>query len=259
MAFPATYNINYYMGDTHEFRIYPKDSSGEPFPLAQYTAVKFTIAERRGTPLPEDQEPVEAYATFSNDRTYILCAITPANAVDLVASKPYVYDVQISKTGVPYDSIFTLLTGDITIRDHVTLASAQAAIQAPGPISGLTIEDITDSTIEISWTAPVTGGTPSGYRTYITPYSPAYENSVALGQLVAALSSATPFTTSSTSFEFTSTTAVPALGISSLPLSAGTAYIYAVVANNTAGSSSAVGNFNVTSGTIDETFTAGGS
>ena len=47
MSFPATYNINYYMGDTFEFRIFPKDASGAPFPLAQYPNVRFTIAEKR--------------------------------------------------------------------------------------------------------------------------------------------------------------------------------------------------------------------
>lgn len=122
MAFPATYNINYYMGDTHEFRIYPKDASGAAFPLAQYPTVKFTIAERRGTPLPGDQDPIEAYAAFSNDRTNILCAINNTHAASLDSSKQYVYDVQISKTGAPYDSILTLLTGNITITDQVTIS-----------------------------------------------------------------------------------------------------------------------------------------
>jgi hypothetical protein len=259
MSFPATYNINYYMGDTHEFRVYPKDSSGAPFPLAQYTGVKFTIAERRGIPLPEDQEPVEGYAAFSNDKTYILCAITPDNAADLNASKPYVYDVQISKADTPYDFIFTLLTGDIRIRDQVTLASATAAIQAPGPVIAVTPGNITETSIQVSWSIPVTGGIPSGYLAYITPYSPTYENTIALSQLVSALALATPTPVSGTSTTFTSTTAIPSLGIPSLPLSAGTAYIYAIVATNAAGSSSPTGNFNVSTGNIDEVFTAGGS
>jgi hypothetical protein len=119
MAFPATYNFNYYMGDTHEFRIYPKDASGAEFPLSQYSFVKFTIAERRGTLLSTDGPPVDAYAVFSNDRSHVSCAITPANAADLDPSKSYVFDVKINKSSSPYDSVFTLLTGNITIQNQV--------------------------------------------------------------------------------------------------------------------------------------------
>lgn len=259
MAFPATYNFNYYMGDTHEFRIYPKDASGQPFPLAEYPTVKFTIAERRGNPLPDDAEPIEAYSAFSNDRTNILCSVNNVHSASLDPTKQYVYDVQISKTGSPYDSVLTLLTGTITITDQVTIATSNDPTEAPGIISGLTLDSVTDSSINISWTAPSTGDAPTGYYTYIVPYNVAYETPTTLQQLVSALSLATPFEESSTSESFTSTTAVSALGIPSVPLQAGTAYIYAVVAYNTIGSSTAVGNFNLTAGTIDEVFTDSGS
>lgn len=259
MAFPATYNINYYMGDTHEFRVYPKDASGAVFPLAQYPTVKFTIAERRGAPVPGDQEPIEAYAAFSNDRTNILCSINNEHSANLDPAKQYVYDVQISKTGSPYDSVLTLLTGNITITNEVTVATTSDPTEAPGPITGLTLGDVSDSTINVSWTAPSTGGTPIGYYTYIVPYNLAYENSTVLSQLVAALPLTTPFEESSTSESFTQTTAISSLGISSEPLQPGTAYIYAVVAYNSIGSSSTVGNFDVIAGTVEETFTDGGS
>lgn len=259
MAFPATYNINYYMGDTHEFRIYPKDASGQPFPLSDYPTVKFTIAERRGVPLPDDATPVEAYAAFSNDRTNILCAINNSHAADLDSTKQYVYDVQISKTGVPYDSVLTLLTGNVTITEQVTISTTSAPTEAPGPITGLTLGDVSESIINVSWTAPSTGGTPTGYYTYILPYSLAYENTTALSQLVSALSLVTPFEESSTSESFSQTTAVPSLGITSAPLQPGTPYIYAIVAYNSVGSSSVVGNFDLAAGTIEEVFTDGGS
>lgn len=51
MAFPGTYNINYYKGDTFEFNVYPKNSDGTAFNLntdPAYTA-SFTIATRRGS------------------------------------------------------------------------------------------------------------------------------------------------------------------------------------------------------------------
>lgn len=259
MAFPATYNINYYMGDTHEFRIYPKDASGAAFPLSQYPTVKFTIAERRGAPIPGDQEPIEAYAAFSNDRTNILCSINNEHSPSLDPTKQYVYDVQISKTGSPYDSVLTLLTGNISITNEVTLSTTSEPSLPPGAITELTLGDVSDSTINVSWTAPSTGGTPTGYYTYIVPYSPSYENPTVLSQLIAALSLATPFEESGTSESFTQTTALPSLGIVSGPLQPGTPYIYAIVAYNSIGSSSIVGNFDPTAGTIEEVFTDGGS
>lgn len=49
MAFPATYNIQYYKGDTYQFVIRPKNSSGAPFvlPSTEYQ-VNFYIATSRG-------------------------------------------------------------------------------------------------------------------------------------------------------------------------------------------------------------------
>lgn len=51
MAFPGTYNINYYKGDTYEFNVYPKNSDGTTFNLntdPAYTPT-FTIATKRGS------------------------------------------------------------------------------------------------------------------------------------------------------------------------------------------------------------------
>lgn len=50
MAFPGTYNISYYKGDTFEFDVYPKNSSGTAFDLAGYATESaiFTIAAARG-------------------------------------------------------------------------------------------------------------------------------------------------------------------------------------------------------------------
>ena len=36
MAFPATYDFNYYKGDTFEFRIYPKKNDGTVFDLSTF-------------------------------------------------------------------------------------------------------------------------------------------------------------------------------------------------------------------------------
>lgn len=252
MAFPATHNFNYYMGDTHEFRIYPKDASGDTFPLAQYNSVRFTLAERRGTPLSTDSPRVSCYATFSNDQTYVLCAITPENAAFLDPTKSYVYDVEIYKAGAPYDSVHTLLTGSVSITDQVT------PIQTlPGVVQNIISTSQTSNSISISWDPPqsTVENEPESYDTYVIPYDVSYENVGTLAALESALSLATPFNTTSTSFTFTQTTAVPALGISSGPLLPDTAYIYAVASRNQAGVSGVVGNYDPVAGTIEEQFT----
>lgn len=49
MAFPGTYNFSYYKGDTYQFLVFPKDSSGNTFDLSSFTTARFTIATKRGT------------------------------------------------------------------------------------------------------------------------------------------------------------------------------------------------------------------
>jgi hypothetical protein len=124
MAFPANFNINYYRGDTYEFRIYPKDASGNQFPLTDYdpvSGVKFTMSTQRGESGIADQ--LQGYARISSDATYIDCAILPLNGIAMDFSQSYVYDIQIFKPGIPgvtYDVVTTLLTGTITITEQVT-------------------------------------------------------------------------------------------------------------------------------------------
>jgi hypothetical protein len=121
MAFPANFNINYYRGDTYEFRIYPKDASGNQFPLTGYdpvSGVKFTMSTQRGESGIVDQ--LQGYARISSDATYIDCAILPANGLSMDFSQSYVYDVEIYKAGTPYDLVTTLLTGTISITEQIT-------------------------------------------------------------------------------------------------------------------------------------------
>ena len=121
MAFPGTFDINYYRGDTYEFKIYPKDASGAAFPLTGYDlaqGAKFTISTQRGLDGLEDQ--IQAYAAISADRTHISCAILPANGTAMTAGTSYVYDIEISKTGTPYNLVTTLLTGTISVTNQVT-------------------------------------------------------------------------------------------------------------------------------------------
>lgn len=121
MAFPANFNINYYRGDTYEFKIYPKLTNGQSFSLDGYdrlNGVTFTISTDRG---PDGvANKVEAYAEISLDRTHISCAIRPDDGQSLDATRQYVYDVEINKTDSPYNKVFTLLTGTLSVTDQIT-------------------------------------------------------------------------------------------------------------------------------------------
>ena len=102
MAFPGTYNISYYKGDTFEFLLNPKDTSGNPFNLTGYSAPRFTISNYAGPELyngtngAPTKVSIEGYATVK-DNTYIQCAITPTNALQMTASL-----VQIMTTSTHY-------------------------------------------------------------------------------------------------------------------------------------------------------------
>jgi hypothetical protein len=121
MAFPAVFNISYYRGDTYEFRIYPKDASGNQFPLVGYdpiAGVRFTMSTERGEDGISSQ--LQGYARISSDGTYIDCAILPLNGIAMDFSLNYVYDVQVFKAGTPYDVVTTLLTGTISVTEQIT-------------------------------------------------------------------------------------------------------------------------------------------
>lgn len=118
MAFPGTYDITYYKGDTHEFNIYPKDSSGGIFDLSTYTgSAEFVISVKRGTLGVDDPEPVLARAIVAVD--HLECAIRPADGLLLDSSKQYVYEISISHEEQPYSKKYTLLTGSVTVNDRV--------------------------------------------------------------------------------------------------------------------------------------------
>lgn len=128
MAFPGTYNISYYKGDTLEFNVYPKDSNGDTFLLTNFGNAKFTISSARGSAGVGDQ--IEAYIAIADDLTHVTCAIRPADGIQLTAGTTYVYDVEVTlpSNQEPYNRTYptthTLLTGNISVTDHVTGATA---------------------------------------------------------------------------------------------------------------------------------------
>jgi hypothetical protein len=111
MAFPGSYNFNYYRGDTAEFVIRPKTANGSAFDLTGYTA-EFFIANTRGSTGTQ----YEAQAVVSGVADTVTCTILPGVGRDLTPGT-YVYDVQIT-TGASV--IFTILTGSITVTDDIT-------------------------------------------------------------------------------------------------------------------------------------------
>jgi hypothetical protein len=115
MAFPGTYNFSYYKGDTSEFVIRPKNSDGSSFDLTGYTADFFIASSRGNTP----SFRVEAQAVVSAVNDTVTCTILPGVGGTLNAGV-YVYDVQI--TSGP-STIFTLVTGNITVTEQVTGAA----------------------------------------------------------------------------------------------------------------------------------------
>lgn len=127
MAFPGVYNISYYKGDTLKFRIFPKDSAGDAYPLSPYlnNTVTFAFAESRGGPTAPGYH--RCYAVIDADNGYIECTIRPEDSSYLDPTKTYVYDVQISRSGTNFPEITTVLTGNITIQDQVSATSGVSA------------------------------------------------------------------------------------------------------------------------------------
>ena len=114
MAFPGTYNFNYYRGDTAEFIIRPKSSNGTAMPLTGYTA-QFIVANKRGATGTQ----YEAQAVVNTVDSIVTCTILPGVGRTL-APGTYVYDVQITSGA---SVIYTLLTGTITVTEQVSGAA----------------------------------------------------------------------------------------------------------------------------------------
>lgn len=104
MAWPYTYNFNYYVGDLCQFVLYPRDS-GEQFNLSGYSAL-FVISTQRGN---ANAIVLSASAQVSSSPSRVLCTIYP-NTGKVLTGSSYVYDIEIYKN----DESYTLLTGTIS-------------------------------------------------------------------------------------------------------------------------------------------------
>jgi len=113
MPFPATYDFNYYRGDTYEFDAVLKNSDGTDFDLSLYETVEFKIGTQRGS----GGTKTTCLATKVLPST-VRCTITSTVGRGLAAGQ-YYYDVQITDTTPDPDTIYTVLTGTITIIDDI--------------------------------------------------------------------------------------------------------------------------------------------
>ena len=123
MAFPGTYDFDYYRGDTFVFTITPKTSAGATFALDSYSAAGaiFTISSARGDDPDETINSVSNTGSLSaviNTSTDIItCTIKPDARTVLLGGETYYYDVEIYNGAALR---YTLLTGAITVTDDVT-------------------------------------------------------------------------------------------------------------------------------------------
>ena len=113
MAFPATYNISYYRGDTYDFVINPKNSNGGTFNLNNYSGL-FSISTARG-----DDEAIVAYgdAVVTASAGTVTCEI-PSNLGAVLSGASYVYDIEINNTSA--STTYTLLTGTISVTQDIS-------------------------------------------------------------------------------------------------------------------------------------------
>jgi hypothetical protein len=120
MAFPGTYNFNYYRGDTLEFIIRPKDANGDAFELDTFVNAEMVIADRRGVAAAGQPAiiKINAVAEINNANDIITCRIPPNVGRSLSTGRTWVYDVQISDESQA--RIYTILTGNITVTDDIT-------------------------------------------------------------------------------------------------------------------------------------------
>jgi hypothetical protein len=127
MAFPGTYDFDYYRGDTFVFTITPKTSTGATFALDSYATapatVIFTISPARGSStgaINSTTNTGSLSAEVNTTTDIITCTIKPDARTVLVGGSTYYYDVEIYNGAALR---YTLLTGEITVTNDVTGAS----------------------------------------------------------------------------------------------------------------------------------------
>ena len=117
---PATYNLEYYRGDTLTFYLNVKNADGAAIDLTG-AVLAFTAATARGSnpPIPEEGYPatVVCSATLEVGQPHLIkCSILPETGNNFKAGVSYVYDVQVTLGG----NVNTYITGNINVTEGVS-------------------------------------------------------------------------------------------------------------------------------------------
>jgi hypothetical protein len=122
MAFPSTYNFNYYRGDTFTFTVSPKGADGNSFSLAATPSTSAYLSKM--TVIGGTNNAIKATIDTSIDYTtnVITATISPSLRSTLVPGV-YDYDLEIYRldtAGSTIDKVYTLLAGRITVVADIT-------------------------------------------------------------------------------------------------------------------------------------------
>lgn len=113
MAFPATYNISYYRGDSYNFILNPKNSDGSAFNLNNYSG-DFQVKATRN---PDADIIIAGNVDIDTPIVGSLtCSIDPVVG-EVVPAGTYVYDVQIVNTS---GTVYTLVTGNFVVTNDIS-------------------------------------------------------------------------------------------------------------------------------------------
>ena len=110
MAFPSTFNFNYYQGDRYEFVIRPKQSNGDIFDLTDFDAVMAINTARGST--ASAPFLTEITGTINVSLGTITMVILPSYGENMTNSN-YVYDIEIFNGD--RTEVYTIVTGSITV------------------------------------------------------------------------------------------------------------------------------------------------
>lgn len=115
MAFPATYNINYFSGDLFQAGIVPKTAAGDLYGITSGTYdgyFRISTVRNGAASATVDGE-------ISIGTNLVTFSITPDVSANLVPGTTYYYDVTVQNK-TDSDQTFTLLVGSISINPRIT-------------------------------------------------------------------------------------------------------------------------------------------
>jgi hypothetical protein len=128
MAFPSTYNFNYYRGDTFTFTVTPKGQDGGNFPLAATPGTSAYLSKMTVVGGTNGSITATINTSINYSTNVITATITPSLRSTLVPGV-YDYDLEIYRldtAGTTIDKVYTLLAGRITVIADITQTTVGA-------------------------------------------------------------------------------------------------------------------------------------